>query len=126
MENNNLPHNHNEKMSSLLLKMPSLTCLEEITSLLQQIVDPTRLRILWLLSQCEECGINIASIMGMTPPAISHHLRILKLHGLIKSRREGKEVYYKLAECEKVTLVLSMMKSLLSFCCFTKEEEKVK
>lgn len=58
--------------------------------------DKTRVRILYSLKEGELCVCELADAMGMTSPAISHQLRILKTNRLIKSRREGKTVIYSL------------------------------
>lgn len=58
--------------------------------------DETRTRIVYLLSLQEVCVHDIAEIMEMSLPAVSHHLRLLKLMRLVKYRREGKHVFYSL------------------------------
>ena len=60
--------------------------------------DATRVRILYLLLDTELCVCDIAHLLGMTVSAISHQLRILKQMRLVKFRREGKTVYYALAD----------------------------
>ena len=96
-ENNTpeLPHCHNEKEAELLKNMPGLEVVRTVAEAMQQLGDPSRLRIFWLLCHYEECVINIAAATGMSSPAVSHHLRLLKSAGLITSRREGKEMYYR-------------------------------
>jgi len=60
--------------------------------------DATRVRILYLLLDTELCVCDIAYLLGMTVSAISHQLRVLKQARLVKFRREGKTVYYTLAD----------------------------
>ena len=98
MPHYNLPHNHGQNIERVLNKMPSAEGFAQIAFLFQQLDDPTRLRILWLLCHCEECVCNIAAAVDMSAPAVSHHLRILKKSGIISSRRDGKEVYYSLSD----------------------------
>lgn len=98
MPHYNLPHNHGQNMERVLNKMPHTEDFTDIAFLFQQLGDPTRLRILWLLCHCDECVCNIAAAVDMSAPAVSHHLRILKKSGIISSRRDGKEVYYSLAD----------------------------
>ena len=98
MPHYNLPHNHGQNIEKVLNKMPSAEGFKDISFLFQQLGDPTRLRILWLLCHCEECVCNLAAAVDMSAPAVSHHLRILKKSGIISSRRDGKEVYYSLSD----------------------------
>ena len=79
--------------------------------------DSSRLRIFWLLCHCEECVINISAMVEMTSPAVSHHLRQLKDRGLIVSRREGKEVYYKAAETEQSVLLHQVIEKIMKISC---------
>ncbi len=67
--------------------------------------DPTRVRILYTLFQEEKCVQDIADTLGMTQSAISHQLRILKHSDLVKGRREGKTIYYSLADGHVTTIM---------------------
>ena len=67
--------------------------------------DPTRIRILYALSAQELCVCDIASVLDMTQSASSHQLRILKQMKLVKFRREGKTVYYSLADSHVETIL---------------------
>ena len=82
-----------------------------------QLSDPTRLKIFWILCHMEECVINIAAIMDMSSPAISHHLRLLKACGLITSRRNGKEMYYKAADTEIVSELHYAIDKIAAITC---------
>ena len=76
------------------------------------------MRIFWILCHCEECVLNIAALLNMSSPAVSHHLRPLKNSGLITSRREGKEVYYRAADTEQTRLLHDMMEKVMQITCF--------
>ena len=67
--------------------------------------DPTRIRILYALSVEELCVQDIADRLSMTQSAISHQLRILKQNKLVKSRREGKSIFYSLADGHVSTII---------------------
>lgn len=67
--------------------------------------DPTRIRILYCLAEQELCVQEIADNLSMTQSAISHQLRILKQMSLVKFRREGKTIYYSLADAHVATIL---------------------
>lgn len=87
-----LPHDHGLDNKEVELLDKDLA--EEISKAMKQLGDPTRLQIFWLLCHKKECVLNIAAIMDMSSPAVSHHLKILKLANLIESKRVGKEMFY--------------------------------
>ena len=58
--------------------------------------DKTRMKILFCIDQNEMCVCDIADALGMTKSAISHQLATLKNLGIVKNRKEGKEVFYTL------------------------------
>jgi ArsR family transcriptional regulator len=60
--------------------------------------DPTRVKILWALQCNEMCVCDLAVLLNMTKSAISHQLKSLRLTNLVKFRKEGKVVYYSLAD----------------------------
>ena len=120
MNKSSLPHSHGEDNTHILEYMPDALSLEEAAGIFQQMGDPSRLRILWLLCHCEECGINIAAAVNMSSAAVSHHLKTLKLLGLIQSRRPGKEIYYRLAGSHKVPLVHRMVDDCFHLTCPSK------
>ncbi len=97
--------------------MPPAESFRTLSDIYKQLGDESRLRIFWLLCHCEECVINISSMVGMTSPAVSHHLKQLKAGGLIESSRHGKEVYYKAADTEKTRLLHSMIESMMEIAC---------
>ena len=80
--------------------------LDELADLFKTYGDATRLRILSCLSRGELCVNELAESLEMTQSAISHQLRILKNSRLVKSRRDGKLIYYSLDD-EHVRLILS-------------------
>ena len=77
---------------------PDDPALQSMTDLFKVFGDPTRVRILFALFQQETCVQEIANRLGMTQSAISHQLRILKQARLVSSRREGKSIFYALAD----------------------------
>ena len=84
---------------------------------MKKLGDPSRLRIFWLLCHTEECVIDIAAIVNMTSPAVSHHLRLLKNAGLITSRREGKEMFYKAADTKLSQALHLIIEQIADITC---------
>mgnify|MGYP000407616266 FL=1 len=121
MQQIKLPHDHSdlpqEHVEQLLQQMPCEEAFGEVSELMKQLCDRSRVRIFWLLCHCEECVINLASLVGMSSPAVSHHLRQLKSSGLIVSRREGKEVYYRAAQTNQAKLLHQMIEKLVEISC---------
>ena len=112
-----LPHNHGQWIEQELEEMPSVEEFQTVSEIFKQLCDGSRVRIYWLLCHCEECVINLAALVGMSSPAVSHHLRQLKAARLIVSRREGKEVYYRAADTPQVQLLHHMIEHLMELAC---------
>lgn len=112
-----LPHDHNENTIKLLRTKPDDDVFSVVSGTFGLISDSTRLKILWLLCHTEECVMNIAAAVGMSSPAVSHHLRILKGSGLITSKKIGKESYYTLAKTEEADLVHKIVDSVFDMNC---------
>ncbi len=117
MPNLPLPHDHGQPIEQELEHMPKEEDFQTVSDLFKQLCDGSRIRIFWLLCHCEECVINLAALVGMTSPAVSHHLRQLKGSGLIVSRRDGKEVYYKAADTEQAQLLHHMIEKMVEISC---------
>ncbi len=90
------------KVEELRDKVMEVVGLSEIFKVLG---DETRTKILYLLAQKELCVCDIAAVLEMSMPAISHHLRLLKTLRLVKYRREGKMVYYSLDDNHILNLI---------------------
>ena len=112
-----LPHNHGEHLEGLLERIPESDEMRAVSDLFKEISDSTRIRIFLLLCHCEECVINISAMMDMSAPAVSHHLARLRSAGLIVSRREGKEVYYRAADSRAVQLMHRMIEDMMEIAC---------
>ena len=88
-----------------------------IASVFHHMGDPTRVRIFWLLCHYEACVTEIASILKMSSPAISHHLKPLKDNGLITSRRGGKEVFYRSSDTPLSRLMHEIIEEVMEISC---------
>lgn len=91
----------------MIKNIPNKETLEQIAELFKGFADPTRVRILTLLQQQERCVTDIAEALELSQSAVSHQLRILKQMHLIKFRREGKNLWYSLAD-DHVKTILQM------------------
>ena len=91
-------HAHEDIVEKVRQVMPGEDTLYDLTELFRIFGDSTRVRILYVLFESEMCVCDIAALLGMTQSAISHQLRALKSARLVKSRREGKTVFYSLAD----------------------------
>ena len=113
-----LPHRHGERNIGHIQHELSQTERFAVTSeIFKQLSDTTRLQIFWLLCHQEECVINIAALLDVSSPAVSHHLRSLYDSGLISSRRDGKEVYYKVSDSDECELLHQIMERVMEIAC---------
>ena len=85
--------------------LPEETELYDLAELFKVFGDSTRIRILFVLFEAEVCVCDLAKALNMTQSAISHQLRILKQNKLVKSRREGKSIFYSLADDHVRTII---------------------
>ncbi len=99
-------HLSNGDLKELQDKMPSEENFEKLSDFFKMFSDSTRIKILHTLSKKELCVCDLAEILSMTDSAISHQLRVLKASRLVKSRREGKSVFYSLDD-KHVELVIT-------------------
>ncbi|MBQ5953224.1 MAG: winged helix-turn-helix transcriptional regulator [Lachnospiraceae bacterium] len=91
-------HVHEDLVKQVLSAMPEEDDLYSLADFFKVFADSTRIRILYVLLCSETCVCDIAQLLNMTQPAISHQLRILKQMNLVRARREGKTVFYSLAD----------------------------
>ena len=114
-----LPHQHGtgDGETALQAQLGQTDRFQTVSDVFRQLGDPTRIRIFWLLCHCEECVVNISAMMEMSSPAVSHHLRGLRSSGLIVSRREGKEVFYKAADAPESRLLHEMIEQVMEITC---------
>ena len=122
MSTHSLPHDHGQPFEQELEHMPSTEDFGTVAAIFKQLGDGSRLRIFWLLCHCEECVVNLSAMVKMSSPAVSHHLKQLKAAGLIVSRREGKEVYYKAADTEQAQNFHHIIEWLVKIVCPSQTE----
>lgn len=98
-------HAHEDVVAKVRQEMPNEDLLFDLTELFRLFGDSTRIRILYVLFASEMCVCDIAQLLQMTQSAISHQLRALKAAKLVKARREGKTVFYSLADGHVRTII---------------------
>ena len=98
-------HVHEDVVEKVNQKMPEDEILYDLAELFKLFGDSTRIKILYVLFESEMCVCDIAQLLHMTQSAISHQLRALKQSKLVKYRREGKTVFYSLADGHVRTII---------------------
>lgn len=91
-------HAHPDSIEKIKSLMPDEDVLIDLAELFKVFGDSTRIKILSVLSGGELCVCDISTAVGMTSSAVSHQLKILKNADLVQFRREGKTVFYSLAD----------------------------
>lgn len=105
-------HAHDEIIAQVNQNMPDDEILYDLAELFKIFGDSTRIKILYVLFESEMCVCDIAQLLNMTQSAISHQLRALKQSKLVKYRREGKTVFYSLADDHVHTIINQGMEHL--------------
>jgi len=102
-----------KELKGLIEKVSDEETVKRESRIFKALSDPTRLKMIRLLSVREMCVCEIMTALDMTQPTASHHLNILEDAGLLKDRREGKWVFYALAD-QKIPSFISKVPSLSS------------
>lgn len=98
-------HVHEDIVKNVQEHMPQEEELRDLADFFKVFGDTTRIRILYTLFQSEMCVCDLAQTLDMTQSAISHQLRVLKQMKLVANRREGKTVFYSLADSHIKTIM---------------------
>jgi AraC-like DNA-binding protein len=119
MKYDRMGHEHGSARRDALLRRQLLLGgdFSAVAELFHLLDDSSRLRIFWLLCHTEACVADISAVTDMSSPAVSHHLRLLKDAGLVRSRREGKEVRYRAAETPACKLLHEMIEKTMEISC---------
>lgn len=91
-------HIHENLVNNAKHFLPNEKELSNLSDFFKIIGDGTRIKILWTLYKNEMCVCDISATLSMTKSAISHQLKVLREANLVKNRREGKEIFYSLAD----------------------------
>lgn len=96
---------HKDRLKIVNETLPDENELYDLAELFKVFGDSTRIRILYVLFESEVCVCDLAEALNMTQSAISHQLKILKQNKLVKNRREGKSIFYSLADDHVKTII---------------------
>lgn len=126
MKITSLPHNHADIVleERLIEKLPDEIYFTSASDIMKLLCDTSRSRIFWVLCHSEECVINLSALLNMSSPAVSHHLKLLKNAGLIVSRRDGKEVYYRASDTDITGLLHLSLEKMMEISCPRADEDK--
>ena len=118
MKGNDVPccdflHAHKDAVERVKGEMPSESVLLDLAELYKVFGDSTRIKILYALFEAELCVCDIAALLSMTISAISHQLRVLRVNKLVNCRREGRTVFYSLADGHVRTIIGMGMEHIL-------------
>ena len=105
-------HVHEELVQRVHENMPEEDKLYDLAELFKVFGDSTRIRMLFVLFEAEMCVCDLAQALNMTQSAISHQLKVLKQSKLVSSRREGKSVFYSLADGHVRTIIAQGMEHI--------------
>ena len=104
---------HGDVVEQVRSKLPEDDTLYELAELFRVFGDPTRVKILCSLFEAELCVCDLSRLIGMSQSAVSHQLRTLRSSKLVRFRRDGKTVYYSLADDHVRTLIGNGMEHIL-------------
>ncbi|MDR2698168.1 MAG: metalloregulator ArsR/SmtB family transcription factor [Candidatus Methanoplasma sp.] len=96
---------HDKILKDVGLRMPDENTAHEMSELFKVLSDPTRLKILWTMKDGDICVCCISDILGMSVSAVSHQLKTLRQAHLVKTRRDGRNIYYSLDDHHVRTLL---------------------
>lgn len=94
-------------------EMPPDETLYDLAELFKVFGDSTRIKILYALFEAELCVCDIAQLLGLTQTAVSHQLRVLKNSKLVKFRRDGKTIFYSLADDHVCSIINQGMEHII-------------
>jgi ArsR family transcriptional regulator, lead/cadmium/zinc/bismuth-responsive transcriptional repressor len=96
---------HQTQVEQASKNIPDSVTLQSITDIFKALSDPSRLKIVTALATCELCVCDLAAVSGSSESAVSHQLRILRNLKIVRYRREGKIVFYRLDDDHVKSLI---------------------
>jgi len=104
---------HSEIVEFLSQKQVDQETIQKMAEIFKVMADYSRIRILHALSEKELCVCDLSELLQMTPSAVSHQLRILRMHDLVRYRKDGRSVFYHLADHHVITLFTEALNHVL-------------
>jgi ArsR family transcriptional regulator, lead/cadmium/zinc/bismuth-responsive transcriptional repressor len=98
-------HADPERVAAVRRSLPDAETVESLGEIFKALGDPTRLRLLTALAQAELCVCDLATLIGISESAASHQLRLLRTLRLVRARRDGRMVHYRLDDDHIVRLL---------------------
>ncbi|MDR1578858.1 MAG: metalloregulator ArsR/SmtB family transcription factor [Synergistaceae bacterium] len=89
---------HEDVVNAVKEKIPDDSDIYDLSDFFKILGDSARTKIIWALDESEMCVCDLAVLLNMTKSAVSHQLRSLREANLVKNRREGKNIFYSLAD----------------------------
>ncbi len=108
-----MKHNHDSILEKVRTDLPTDELICDLADLYKIFGDTTRMKILFALLESEMCVCAIAELLSMNQSAISHQLKVLKEANLVGNRREGKTIYYFLADDHVKTIIAQGFEHLI-------------
>jgi DNA-binding transcriptional ArsR family regulator len=96
---------HQTQVEQAIKNIPDSVTLQSLTDIFKALSEPSRLKIVTALASCELCVCDLAAVSGSSESAVSHQLRILRILKIVRYRREGKIVFYRLDDDHVKSLV---------------------
>ena len=96
---------HQAQVEQAIKNIPDSAALQSISDIFKALSEPSRLKIVTALATCELCVCDLAAVSGSSESAVSHQLRILRNLKIVRYRREGKIVFYRLDDDHVKSLI---------------------
>lgn len=90
---------------------------QPVVDMFKHLGDMSRIRIFWVLCHCRLCTTHLSEMLEMSPPAVAHHIRLLREANLIKSERDGREVYYFASKTQESKALHEAIENMIELTC---------
>ncbi len=104
---------HLDNVMQAFNNMPDSEALRDLTDIFKALGDLNRLKIVMALANCELCVCDLAAVCGSSESAVSHQLRILRNLRMVRYRREGKVVFYRLDDEHVYSLITQSLEHVI-------------